>query len=184
VPAWVDRLPIAMGLSLGVSEARRRYDQVARLDPHNLHAQESLLQVLAPKWAGDWDSMWRFARECTAAAPVGSHNAALIMDAHLEKWLATRESTWNFDYFDDDAIRQEIRAAGQRSVLHPDFDRGLGWVFPVSVFALGYSVIGDWSTAKRLFIDLGPYADEWGWQYLGNPVTAFANVRKQAFQYG
>jgi hypothetical protein len=66
---WVERLFTARGLQLGLSEARRRYDRLARVDPHNLPGQRQLLQSLCPKWGGTWDGAHAFARECMLAAP-------------------------------------------------------------------------------------------------------------------
>jgi hypothetical protein len=183
VPAWLERLNVARGLGLGQSEARRRYEHVIQLDPHNLDAQTILLQQLCPKWGGTFATMHAFAAENAAAAPAGAHNAALVVDAHMEHWLDL-ESGKDAKYMHSDAVRAEIVAAGERSVLHPDFDRGVGWVYPMSMFALGYVMVKEWSLAKRCFLALGPYADDWCWQYLGDPAEEFAKWRTQALRRG
>jgi hypothetical protein len=67
--AWALRVTTAMGLELGQSEARRRYDRLAASYPHHFSGQARLLQQLCPKWSGSWDAMHRFSRECLLAAP-------------------------------------------------------------------------------------------------------------------
>jgi len=184
VPAWTHRVTIARGLGLGQSESRRRYDHVARHDPHNISAQNSLLQELCPKWHGSLEAMHAFAAERAAEAPPGAHNAALVVDAHVEHWFSLPDDQAK-KYFDDPAVRQEITAAAERSVLHPDFDRGIGWVYPMSMFALGFSMLGEWTLAKRCFLELGQYADEWGWHYLnGGAEAAFVRNRAWAMERG
>jgi hypothetical protein len=184
VHAWTVRVTISRGLGLGQSESRRRYDRLAKHDPHNMWAQSSVLQELCPKWHGDFPTMHAFAAACAAAAPPGAHNAALIVDGHIEHWF---ELTGNAEskYFKDPAVRQEIMAAADRSVLHADFDRGPGWVHAMSMFALAFSMIEEWTLAKRCFLALGPYADEWGWQYLaGGEEKAFVTWRARAMERG
>jgi hypothetical protein len=184
VPAWTNRLATSRGLELGQAETRRRYDHVARHDPHNMSAQNSLLQELCPKWHGSLEAMHAFASERAAAAPPGAHNAVLIVDAHVEHW-ASLPNTESETYFDRPNVRQEIMAAAERSVLHPDFDRGMGWVYPMSMFALGFCLISEWTLAKRCFLELGPYADDWGWQYLkGGAEAAFIRCRAWAMERG
>jgi hypothetical protein len=87
VAAWVLRLKTARGLELGQAEARRRYDQGARHNPHNLDGQVQLLQQLCPKWSGSFEQAREFAWASASAAPQGAPNAALIAEAHLEQWL-------------------------------------------------------------------------------------------------
>src|SRR5690606_17586892 len=147
-------------------------------------AQSSLLQELCPKWHGDFPTMHAFAAECTAAAPPGAHNAALVVDGHIEHWAELSEGEYE-KYFQNPAVRQEIMAAAERSVLHPNFDRGIGWVYPMSMFALAFSLLEEWTLAKRCFLELGPYASEWGWQYFSSGAeAAFVRNRAKAVERG
>ncbi|MBX6751146.1 MAG: hypothetical protein IRY85_16015 [Micromonosporaceae bacterium] len=184
VPAWAERVTIARGLGLGQAETRRRYDHVTRHDPHNLVAQRSLLQELCPKWHGSLPVMHAFAAECAAAAPPGAPNAALVVAGHLEHCLG--ESTRKIkEHFAIPAVRQEIMAAAERSVLHPSFDRGFGWVYAMSMFALAFSLLEEWALAKRCFLELGPCASEAGWEYLDNNTAAvFVRNRARALERG
>lgn len=184
LPAWMERLTTARALSLGQAEARRRYDHVVRLDPHHLDAQIRLLQQLCPKWGGDFATMHAFAAQCAADAPPGYPNAALVVDGHMERWLDL-ESGKDAEYIRSEPVASEIRAAAERSVLHPAFERRPGWIYALSMFALGFTMSGDWSRAKQCFVALGPYADEWGWQYMdGGASAAFVKWRAVAMEQG
>src|SRR5690606_25117135 len=133
---------------------------------------------------GSLTALHTFAAERAAAAPPGAHNAALVVDAHMEQWLDTPDDQAK-TYFDNPRVRQEIIVAAERSVLHPNFDRGIGWVYPMSMFALGFSLLGEWTLAKRCFLELGPHADQRGWQYLADgPREAFVRNRARAMERG
>lgn len=183
VPAWLERVTISRGLGLGQSESRRRYSRLAAHDPHNVQAQASLLQELCPKWHGDFPTMHAFAAQCAAEAPPGAHNAALIIDGHLEHWTELDKAEAD-QYFSQESVQQEILAAAERSVLHPSFDRGVGWVYPMSTFAFAFTMMGDWTNAKRCFVELGPYADAFGWNYLGDHEKTFVKWRAAALEHG
>jgi hypothetical protein len=184
VPAWAERVTIARGLGLGQAESRRRYDHVARHDPHNLEAQRSLLQELCPKWHGSFPDMHAFAAECAATAPAGAPNAALVVVGHMEHCLDESPRKVK-EYFGAPAVRREIMAAAERSVLHPDFDRGFGWVYAMSLFALAFSLLEEWALARRCFLELGPCADETGWEYLDNDTAGvFVRNRARALERG
>jgi hypothetical protein len=182
--AWCERVVTARGLQLGQSEARRRYERAVRHLPHYLPAQSQLLQQLCPKWSGDFATMHAFARQCTEQAPPGAHNGVLVVEGHVEHWLEL-ESGKDAEYITSEAVKAEIRMAGERSVLHPDFRRTPGWVRTVSTFALGFSMIRDWPQAKYCFTMLGPYADRRNWDYLnGGAEQAFAHHRALAMEHG
>jgi hypothetical protein len=166
VPAWTERLVVARGLGLGLAEARRRYTELSRHAPHHLPGQAQLLQQLCPKWGGSFDAMHAFARQCTQAAPPGAHQAKLIVVAHLEHYSGVDSP---LDYFRRGEVRDEIRAAGERSVLHPDFQQTPGWVSTLSTFALGFTLTGQWTSAKHCFDRLGRFAGLGDWW----PVALF-----------
>jgi len=184
VSAWYERLPTARGLQLGVSEARRRYERLSEVAPNFMPAQAQLLQTLCPKWSGDFPTMHAFAAQCAQEAPGGSLNAVAVVEGHIEHW-ADLKAPEAGQYLADEAVRAEIRAAGERSILHPDYQRTAGWVRTMSTFALGYSLIGDWSAAKRCFLELGPCGSRRFWEVLnGGAEAAFARNRAKAMEQG
>jgi hypothetical protein len=124
------------------------------------------------------------------AVPAGAPNPVLIVDAHLEHYEALDAgSDQRLKYFQSEQVRDEIRAAGERSVLNPDFTRSAGWVETVSLFALGYALIEDWAAAKRCFTQLVPFGHlDYRWIYgraFGfNAGKNFVKVRDVAMRKG
>ncbi|MEV0731377.1 hypothetical protein [Polymorphospora sp. NPDC050346] len=181
-PAWNLRMTTARGLQFGQAETRRRYDRLARHHPHDLAAQRNLLQQLCPKWSGSWPAMHAFAKECAGAAPPGAPNAVLVLDGHLERWLDAGDQGQR--YLAEATVRQEIREAAQRSVLHPDFRERVGWVGVRNTFAMMFWLIDDYAAAATQFTALGNLATESPWHYLGDAATQFQRCRAEAFAKG
>ncbi len=181
--AWDLRIIVARGLELGQSEARRRYRQLAKQHPHHFPAQTQLLQQLCPKWGGSWDAVHQFARECALDAPEGRHNAVLVAEGHLERWIdlpsAEREP-----YLRQPALRQEIRDAAERSVLHPASRRDYRWLVVQNTFAMASSLAGEYDDAAVHFRALDNHATRFPWGYLGDPATGFARHRATALGEG
>lgn len=180
---WVSRLVSARGLELGRSEVRRRYDRLARHEPHHLPGQAQLLQSLCPKWSGTWELVHDFARTCMVEAPPGSHNAVLVLHGHLERWLDLDGSA-DEAYLRSDAVQAEIREAAERSVWHPDFAHTFGWVDVRSYFAALFSLLGDETAAAREFAALGDLAARHPWDYLGDPAEELVKRRRRALRKG
>ncbi|KOG43135.1 hypothetical protein AQJ84_31200 [Streptomyces resistomycificus] len=178
-PAWTVRLITARGLSLGQSEARRRYDRLTAHHPHHYPAQMQLLQQLCPKWGGSWDAAHGFAREAAAAAPDGSHAGALVALAHLEHWLELDGGEAGA-YMRGLPVRDDLRFAAQVSVLHSDHRAGWYGIGAHSAFALAFSLGGHFEDALPHFTALGDRASDFPWSYLPNPKSAFVKYRKSA----
>ncbi|MEH1011815.1 hypothetical protein V6U90_01630 [Micromonospora sp. CPCC 206060] len=187
VPAWTLRIADARGLELGQSEARRRYDQLVRHEPHHLPAQASLLQQFCPKWSGTWEKAFAFARECTLAAPAGAPNGVLIADVYLERWLDSDSDT---DLAErtanrrDEATLREIWDAAQRSVLHPQFRHTPGWVSVRNTFAAMFCLLDQYAAAVAQFEALGPLASERPWAYFGDAAETYHEFRSRAYAKG
>ncbi|MGC4819627.1 hypothetical protein [Micromonospora sp. DT63] len=181
--AWTQRITIARGLQLGQNEARRRYDRLAQQHPHHAPAQAALLQQLCPKWSGDWDRAFAFARECAQAAPAGAPNAVLVAEAHLERWLDFDTDRERTAYVRSAPVVDEVMQAGQRSVLHPDFVDRPGWVWIRSTFALMFSLTEQWPAAASQFTALGNLGTEYPWAYVDD-AEGFTKYRAKAYAKG
>ncbi|MGV9277008.1 hypothetical protein [Streptomyces griseosporeus] len=181
--AWCERLTTAMGLQLGQNEARRRYEQLAKHHPHHLTAQARLLQQLCPKWSGSWEAAHGFARECADAAPEGAPNAGLVAEAHFEHWYALKGAERDA-YLRQPHVRTEVAEAADRSVFHPGFQRGYGWVSVTGCFAALFSLMGDLPRAAACFRLLGNLAGEYPWDYFGNAAQSYIRHRDAALARG
>ncbi len=184
VAAWCGRITTAKGLELGQSEARRRYDRLARTDPHNFRAQRRMVQQMCPKWSGSWDTMFAFARDCAWSAPPGSVNPAVLVEAHTERYLDLGDDDGR-RYLARDDVRQEIFQAAERSVGHPDFRRCYGWVDAHNLFAFIFSVMGHHRLAANSFRAVGHLATSYPWRsYEGDQSAAFRRLRDTALAKG
>jgi hypothetical protein len=179
---WACRLITARGLELGQSEARRRYDRLAEQDPHHLPGQELMLQQLCPKWGGTYDDMHGFARDVALAAPEGALNASLIAQAHFEHLLDL--NSWEIARYATAEVKEEVRMAAARSVLHPGFRPTYGWIDAASRFALIFSMFDDHAAAAPHFQALGNRVSRNVWGYFDDPVAMFVESRRKALAAG
>lgn len=178
---WTARLTSARGLELGQAETRRRYDRMAAADPHHLPGQFSMVQSLCPKWSGSWDLLHGFVNETAAAAPPGGAHGALVVDAHVEHALETADNMRGMiGYFSDPRVRTEIYQAAERSIGHPAFGRGYGWLRALNGFALCFQLIGDRQAAASAFERMDGLATKGPWQYLGDAGKEFRKARDWA----
>jgi hypothetical protein len=173
---WVARLLSARGLELGQAETRRRYDRLQAIDPHNYAGQTQFLQTLCPKWSGSWDRLHSWSREEMLAAPPGSLQGGLVVEAHVEHWLDLDGAELQA-YLRDERVRAELYEAAHRSIWHPEFRRDHGWVQVASAFAMLFSLFGDQRAAASAFSVLGNLAANFPWMYLDGDIAT--NVRQR-----
>ncbi|EWM16336.1 hypothetical protein KUTG_06640 [Kutzneria sp. 744] len=178
--AWCLRLNTALGLQMGQSESRRRYDRLARSAPHCFTAQGRLLQQLCPKWGGNWEVLHAFGRECMDAAPPGSLSPIVLAEAHLEHYFEL-EGPEAGRYLRQVSVQREIIESAEKSVLHPDFAGGYHWPTAHGVYALLFGRMGDQERAKVHFTALGEALSEYPWQSAsGTPEALFRRMRDKA----
>jgi hypothetical protein len=173
VSAWSCRLPIAMGLQLGTSEARRRYARLAMTDPHHHPSQTALLQQLCPKWGGSWAEAEAFAQECARSAPPGGLHGSLPAVVHLERWSDAGNRKERAAYLGRPEVLDELDAAARASVLHPSFRPCAGENAVHGLFAMCYSLAGAHDRAAPHFRRLDGPVSTWPWQYVGDPGPMF-----------
>ncbi len=176
------RLITARGLSLGLSEAQRRYARLAAVSPANIGAQTAHLQTLAPKWAGSNELMFEFARSAVRDQP-GTSAGRLVAIAHYERWLDL-PSDESGPYAGTAEVQDEIVAAADASVFHPDYEPGLRWITDHSYFACMHGIGGRPDLARRHFEALGAVADLAAWRYLGDARAEHDADRAAALSEG
>jgi len=181
--AWTERIVTARALEFGQSEARRRYDQVAKRAPHVFCAQRQLLQKLCPKWGGSFEAAEAFVRERAAAAPLGSPVPALVVEYHVERW----PDTGNKDvrrYLTQPAVRADIHAAAERTVWNPAFRPGLLKYEVHNLFAVVFSLMDEHRAAAREFTAIGACATDQPWSLFRDGETVFVDYRATALAKG
>ncbi|WP_430780509.1 hypothetical protein [Actinoplanes sp. G11-F43] len=182
---WTARLISARGLELGLAETRRRYDRLIAADPDHLPGQLSMVQSLCPKWSGTWELLHEFAREAAEAAPPGGAHGTLVAEAHIEHGLdevGTDQSNAHglITYLSQEHVRAEIYQAARRSIGHPDFSGGYGWLLALNMFALCFTLIGDKPAAAAAFQQMEGLATKDPWHWLGDAATEFRKSRDWA----
>lgn len=173
---WAARLPSARGLELGLAETRRRYDRLRAIDPLHYPGQIHFLQTLCPKWSGSWEQLHGWSREEMLAAPPGSLQGGLIVEAHLEHWRDL-EGAEHAAYLRSGPVWAELYEAAQRSIWHPQFRRDYGWVRVASGFAMVFGLLDDQRAAASAFAMLGSLSANHPWDILRGDVAT--NVRQR-----
>jgi hypothetical protein len=172
---------VAMGLSLGQPEIRRRFGEAERRHHLNGAANYALVQALARKWFGSHEEMFEFARWVSAQAPDGHSGHKMTALAHLEQWLdLPRESQPS--YFLAEPVKAEIRAAADRSVRSPSYAAGLLAPTDRNVFAMCFRLMHDYGAQLEQMRLIGPLITPHPWHYQGNPGQAYARARLLALQ--
>lgn len=176
IAAWTGRIRTARGLEMGKDEARRRYIWAAQSFSNPVYAQRQLLQVLCPKWSGSFPELHAFAQECAAVAPPGSVNAAVVAEGYVEEFFDLPTKDDRIAFFQQPDVVKALIAAADRSVNHPPFVPGPGWVWANSTFAFAFRYAGEYARALPLFRANG-YEITYPWTNLADPTTAWRHAR-------
>lgn len=165
---WSLSIAAGMGLQIPLDEVTFRLDEVLRVDPHNLAAHLSYVQVSAGKWSGSDETMWSFAEAVHTHVPEGSPLRAVVADAAVERLHISRGEP-------SLAAEAMLLDAARASVLHPDF---AAWPCPIdqavalASFAAAFHVLDQPSELARVV----HLADRWptrvGLRYVGSPDDA------------
>ncbi|MCP2322284.1 hypothetical protein HDA40_000791 [Hamadaea flava] len=163
--AWTQRIVTARGLSLGIDEARRRYEKAAEHSDAPYTAQRQLIQNLCPKWGGSTAELHTFAGECLASGKPGTLAGAIVADAHVEHAITNEYVRDAVLYLGKPDVVKSVTAAAAQTVLHPDFQPGFGSVGAHSVFAFALHTGGS-RHAEPHFAALGNRAGSYPWDML------------------
>lgn len=173
---------VAMGLSLGQPEIRRRFGEAERRHHLNGAASYAMVQALGRKWFGSSEEMFEFARGVSAQAPDGHSAHKMIALAHLEQWLDSPQGEAQTSYFLAEPVKAEIRAAADRSVRSPRYAAGLFAPTDRNVFAMCFRLMRDYGAQLEQMRLIGPMITAHPWRYQGNPGQAYERARLLALQ--
>lgn len=184
---YVRGLHVAMGLSLGQAEIRRRFAEVVRRCRWHQAAHAVMVSALAKKWAGSHEEMFEFARSVSAQAPAGHPVHKVVAMAHIERWLyMSRESDdWKERqraYFRQDPVKNEIRQAADRSVCSPYYRPGRLTPGDRNIFAMCFWQAGDYPAQLEQMRLIGSLNQKFPWSYLGKPGQAYERARIKALE--
>ncbi|MET7278907.1 hypothetical protein ABZS29_11810 [Kribbella sp. NPDC005582] len=177
VAAWAFLVRTARGLQLGLEDGEFRFQQAISRHATNLKAHAEWLQTCCQKWEGSHDRMFHLARSAAGAAPDGNMLHALVPLAHLEV-MTDLAGTASRRYLTQPDVQAELRAAADRSVLHPAAELRPGWPLYFNTFAMAFANAGDRPAAAAVFSRLGDQSTDFPWKYAGgDPAKAFSKAR-------
>jgi hypothetical protein len=178
--AWTFLIRSARGRQVDRTELERRWDGVVGGHPHHWEAHTQKLQYLCAKWSGSDEEMFTFAQEAAAKSPAGSPLGGLVAAAHIEKWLSL-DSGENAEYITRREVRDELLAAAEHSVLHPDHRERPAWLSVPNSFAYAFALAGEPQAALRQFEVIGDRVTRLPWSYYRrDPGAAFVRLRQHA----
>ncbi|ANS62297.1 hypothetical protein SLINC_0073 [Streptomyces lincolnensis] len=173
VTPWRHLLTSGRGMSVDGSVQEARLAAGLRRDPLNVDIHLEWVSHLQPRWGGEPGQALEFARKAFAAAPDGHPLGCAVAMAHIEDWVESD----NRDCLQQPRIRTELREAAERSILHHDYERRLGWQGEYNIFAMALSLAGS-SKASNVFRELDGVITEWPWTFMADPEKAYARFRK------
>jgi hypothetical protein len=181
---WAQSVSVAMGLSLGQPELRRRFDEAHRRDPLNGAACVNMIHATSRKWGGSNDAMLQFARWASGEAPDGDSVHKVVALAHIEMWLDSPKGEAQQGYFRSPAVRQEVMDAARRSILSRNYappSRALSWA-DRNVFAFCFRLMHDYAAQLDQMRLIGPHVVSFPWSYQGKAGQKYEAHRQYAFK--
>ncbi|MER6289795.1 hypothetical protein [Streptomyces sviceus] len=176
VTPWRSLLTSGRGMSLGPAVNETRRDAALRRDPLDLETHNEWVSQLQPRWGGEPGQALAFAREAFAGAPDGHRLGCVIAMAHIEEWVESDSRS----HLDTPQVQEELREAARRSILHPAYERPLGWQRDFNIFAMALALSAESVVAPRVFHELDGAFTSWPWTYMAEPEKAYARFRRRA----
>ncbi|WP_433087549.1 hypothetical protein ACQP1P_16515 [Dactylosporangium sp. CA-052675] len=178
--AWTERITTARALSLGLDEARRRYERAAEHCDAPYRAQAQLVQNLCPKWGGTFSEVIAFAEQCLRDGKPGSLSGAVVADAHIERAVGDETLSAMQRYLGQDGPREALERAAEQTVLHPDFRPVHGWIAAHSAFAFALYYGGHYRQTAPHFDALDLRITSYGWELVGTRWQQTAHTARRA----
>ena len=172
---------VAMGLSLGQAEVRRRFQAAEQREHLNHSACYAMIQATAKKWGGSHDAMFEFARWVARESPEGSPGHRVIALAHIEGWLDASTAD-RPRYFSDPGVQAEIRQAAHWSILSPHYPADAATWADRNAFAFCFNRMGDHQAALAQFELIGTRITPAPWHFLNvkEPGKGYMAARQQS----
>ncbi|MEU6767828.1 hypothetical protein ABZ916_35635 [Streptomyces sp. NPDC046853] len=176
VTPWRRLLTSGRGMSLGHAINETRLHAALRRAPLDLETHVEWLSQMQPRWGGEPGQALAFARDAFARAPQGHRLGCVIAMAHIEDWVESDDG----DCLETPEIRDELRDAADRSILHPAYVRRPGWQHDFNTFAMALSLAEERHTIRRVFKALDGAYTGWPWSFLADPEKRFARHHRHA----
>jgi hypothetical protein len=168
---WSFLTAVALGLNAERDDAEEILAKVQERSPWHPWAYRTMTQYHTAKWHGSNEAVLAFARAVLAGAPAGLPVHAVVPEAFLEVASEAGERALR-------AGRDEILAAAERSIDHPDRVDSPWWIRARSSFAVAYHRLGEKDRLRAELEVIGPSVTG-SWQmYFRDPVGEFRRARR------
>ena len=182
--AYAFLITVARGLNQDPSVAHQLFAEAKARDPQHEYAHRAMLTFLCEKWHGSHDQMFAFARQSASAAGRGSVLPALLIQAHLERWLYYK----NFEkdaagaerYLGDPQVVGEVTAAFDYSLGAPELPMRLATRRFHNDAAVFFWLVKDKARLAREGQVIGSCYTDMFWQALGEPQTVYGKAYQWA----
>ena len=179
---------VARGLDQGVPVAREMFQQAVARDPENSLAHKQMLVFLTEKWHGSHETMFQFAREAAARAPDGSDLHALVIRAHVERWIYFKlfdgDAAGAAAYASDAKNQQEVAAAWEKSLGSPALRERMSTIVLHNDAAFWFWNAKDRPRLQREIQRIGNAYTEMYWHSMGAEEKVYGDASRWAFGVG
>ncbi|MFH2005275.1 MAG: hypothetical protein ABI333_01685 [bacterium] len=182
---WAHLITVARGLGQGPDVARERFDEAVRRDPDHWSAHFQMLIMLTRKWGGSHESMFAFAQETAGRAAEGNDLGALVIMAHIERWLyfsMDDDKAGEKQYVKNAEARQECLAAYQRSLGTPQARVRSSTIKARNVAAFWFWLTREKAPLKAEIGHIGNAYTEVPWGYWSDPESAYSQAAQFAYR--
>ncbi|OBQ49836.1 hypothetical protein A4U61_22545 [Streptomyces sp. H-KF8] len=176
ITPWRQLLTSGRGMSLGDAVNETRFEAALRRDPLDLSSHLERVGQLQPRWGGEPGRALEFAREAFAGAPEGHPLGCVIAMAHIEDWVESDDE----NCLATPEIQAELSDAARRSILHPGYERRLGWQNDFNMFAMALALASESIVCRRVFHELDGAYTIWPWTFMAQPEKQYARFRRHA----
>ncbi|NCG20537.1 MAG: hypothetical protein GWP91_16130 [Rhodobacterales bacterium] len=177
-----DTLLALKGQDAPIRQLQACFDEGLSRDSTSFALYNSMMVAVSAKWTGSNSQMYALARRATKNGPAGSPLHALIVLAHVERWVALcyEDVEDADDYPSSPFVVNEITTAYNAFSDHAGTQPSdlLAW----NAFAMMFDQAGKSAEAQRCFKAIDGRYTEVPWCDLGDPGECFRDAQKRAEQ--
>ena len=179
-------ITVARGLNRGLPAAQRWFAEATARDPEHEGAHRAMLAFVCEKWHGSHDAMFAFARQAGSGAARGSILPALVIQAHLERWLYfkmfQKDAAGAERYLQDAQVIAEVNAAFDHSLGASELPFRMCTRRFHNDAAVFFWLVKDKARLNREVQTIGNCYTDMFWQALGEPGATYSSAHQWAMR--
>jgi hypothetical protein len=167
---WAGLLITCRGLQKGTEEGESLFKQAMARDPLHGRSHEAMMQILNPKWGGEYAKMREFVSQACSKAPRGNRLHALTAQRYIEDFIIAimygDERRPPAAFFGRPEYREGIQIAAN-SYFGGPMIRRRGDTHDLGTFAYFYWITGQNEAAAPLLAEIGWQVSMLPWNLSG-----------------